>query len=75
MTSIATNFHSPKSHLTFICAFCGFQAEHPFVWQIKQRKSWKPRLLVWGSLYSGVAGAIALWVLNTLFFSSAIVMN
>ena len=49
--------------LAFICAFCGFQAEHPFVWQIKQRKSWKPRLLVWGSLYSGVTVAIALWLL------------
>lgn len=29
--------------LALICAFCGFQAEHPLVLQIKQRKSWKPR--------------------------------
>ncbi len=98
MTSIATNFHSPKSQkwyrptispehgvyvilvvsfltgvaaaqqwtwgttLALICSFCAFQAEHPLVWQIKQRKSWKPRLLVWASLYGGLAGAIALWL-------------
>lgn len=41
--------------LAFICAFAGFQAEHPLTLQIKQRHSWKPRLLVWGSLYAGVA--------------------
>ena len=49
--------------LALICGFCGFQAEHPLVWQIKQRKSLKPRLLVWGSFYGGVAVAIALWLL------------
>ncbi|MGV2829356.1 YwiC-like family protein [Myxosarcina sp. GI1(2024)] len=38
--------------LGLICAFCGFQAEHPLVWQIKQPKSWKPRLLVWASFYN-----------------------
>ncbi|NES86952.1 MAG: YwiC-like family protein [Moorea sp. SIO2B7] len=48
--------------LTLICGFCGFQAEHPLVWQMKQRKSWKPRLLLWASLYGGVAGAIAFWL-------------
>ncbi|MDJ0595279.1 MAG: YwiC-like family protein [Pleurocapsa sp. MO_226.B13] len=49
--------------LALICGFCGFQAEHPLVWQIKQRKSLKPRLLLWASLYGGVAVAIALWLL------------
>ncbi len=49
--------------LALICGFCGFQAEHPLVWQIKQRKSWKPRLLLWASLYGLVVGAIALWLL------------
>ncbi len=49
--------------LAFICAFCGFQAEHPLVLQIKQRKSWKPRFLLWGTIYGGVAWAIALWFL------------
>lgn len=48
--------------LALICAFCGFQAEHPLVVQIKQRRSLKPRLLVWGGLYSGIAIAIALYL-------------
>ena len=49
--------------LVLICGFCGFQAEHPLVWQIKQRKKRQPRLLLWASLYGGVAGAIAIWFL------------
>jgi putative flippase GtrA len=48
--------------LALICAFCGFQAEHPLVLQIKQRRSLKPRFLLWGGLYSGVAIAIALYL-------------
>jgi len=28
--------------LALICAFCGFQAEHPLVMQLKQRRSLKP---------------------------------
>ena len=57
--------------LALICGFCGFQAEYPLVWQIKQRKKRKPRLLLWASLYGGVAGAIALWFLwhNPQIFS------
>ena len=50
--------------LALICAFCGFQAEHPLVLQIKQRRSWKPRFLVWAGIYGGVAGAIALWLMG-----------
>jgi hypothetical protein len=42
--------------LALVCAFCGFQAEHPLVLQIKQRKSWKPRFLVWGGLYGSLTG-------------------
>ena len=104
MTSIATNFHSPKSQkwyrptispehgvyvmlvvsfltgvaaaqqwtwgttLALICSFGAFQAEHPLVWQIKQRKSWKPRLLLWASLYGGVAGASAFWLVWHNFY-------
>lgn len=45
-----------------ICAFCGFQAEHPVVVQIRQRRSLKPRLLVWGGVYSGVAIVLALYL-------------
>ena len=52
-----------ETTLALICGFCGFQAEHPLVWQIKQRKTWKPRLLLWASLYGGIAVAIALWLL------------
>ncbi len=46
--------------LALISAFCGFQAEHPLILQIKQRKNLKPRFLVWGGLYSSAALAIAL---------------
>ncbi len=45
-----------------VCGFCGFQAEYPLVWQIKQRKSQKPRLLLWASLYGLVAVGLALWL-------------
>ncbi|WP_421658266.1 YwiC-like family protein [Leptothermofonsia sp. ETS-13] len=45
--------------LALICAFAGFQAEHPLTLQIKQRRSWKSRFLVWGSLYAGIALGIA----------------
>lgn len=41
--------------LALVCAFAGFQAEHPLVLQIKQRRSWKPRFLLWGGLYAGIA--------------------
>ncbi|HEY9622422.1 MAG TPA: YwiC-like family protein, partial [Crinalium sp.] len=48
--------------LALLCAFCGFQAEHPLVLQLKQRRSFKPRFLVWGSIYGGIASAIALYL-------------
>lgn len=48
--------------LALVCAFFGFQAEHPFVLQIKQRKSLKPRFLVWGGLYGVICLAIALYL-------------
>src|ERR671932_103322 len=48
--------------LALVCAFLGFQAEHPIVLQIKQRRSLKPRFLVWGGLYSAVSVAIAFWL-------------
>ena len=63
--------------LALICGFCGFQAEYPLVWQIKQRKSWKPRLLLWASLYGGVAGAIAFWLVwhNSDIFSLLLIYS
>lgn len=48
--------------LALICAFFGFQAEHPLVLQLKQRRSLKPRFLVWGSLYAAISVAIAFWL-------------
>ena len=45
--------------LALICAYGGFQAEHPLSLQIKQRRSWKLRYVVWLSLYGGTAIAIA----------------
>ncbi|MGG6267758.1 YwiC-like family protein [Leptolyngbya sp. AN03gr2] len=48
-----------ETTLALISAFCGFQAEHPWVLQIKQRKSLKPRFLLWASVYTLIAGAIA----------------
>lgn len=48
--------------LALICALAGFQAEHPWTLQIKQRRSWKPRFLVWGSLYAGIALGIAVYL-------------
>ncbi|MBF2008793.1 MAG: YwiC-like family protein [Chlorogloeopsis fritschii C42_A2020_084] len=48
--------------LALICAFCGFQAEHPLVMQIKQRRSLKPRFIFWGGFYAVISGAIALWL-------------
>lgn len=51
--------------LALIGAFCGFQAEHPLVLQLKQRRSLKPRFLVWGGFYGGIALAIALYLALT----------
>ncbi|AFY36895.1 hypothetical protein Lepto7376_0462 [[Leptolyngbya] sp. PCC 7376] len=48
--------------LALVCAFAGFQAEHPLVLQIKQRRSWKPRLLLWGSLYAGLSLGAAMYL-------------
>jgi YwiC-like protein len=51
--------------LALICAFCGFQAEHPLVLQLKQRRSFKPRFLVWGGFYGGIALTISLYLALT----------
>ncbi|WP_019499137.1 YwiC-like family protein [Pseudanabaena sp. PCC 6802] len=48
--------------LALICAFAGFQAEHPLVLQIKQRRSWKPRFLVWGGIYTGISLSLAVYL-------------
>ncbi|GET41319.1 YwiC-like family protein [Microseira wollei] len=48
--------------LALVCAFFGPQAEHPLVVQIKQRKSLKPRFLVWGVFYGLICLAIAVFL-------------
>ena len=48
--------------LVLICAFAGFQAEHPLALQIKQRRSWKPRFLVWGGIYASIALGLAVYL-------------
>jgi hypothetical protein len=51
--------------IALICAFLGFQAEHPLTLQVKQRRRIKPRFLVWGGLYVGTAAILAIY----LYFS------
>lgn len=48
--------------LALLCAYCGFQAEHPLVTQIKRRRNLKLRFLVWVGAYGTIAGAIAIWI-------------
>lgn len=48
--------------LALICAFAAFQAEHPLAMQIKQRRSWKPRLLVWTAIYGGLSLGIGIYL-------------
>jgi hypothetical protein len=48
--------------LALVSAFAGFQAEHPLILQIKQRRSWKPRFLFWSSLYAGLSLGIAAYL-------------
>lgn len=45
-----------------LAAFLGLQAEHPVIVQIKQRRRWRPRYLVWAGVYGGAALAIALYL-------------
>lgn len=45
-----------------LAAFLAVQAEHPIVVQIKQRRKWRPRYVVWAVAYGTGAGAIALFL-------------
>ncbi|MEO1619935.1 MAG: YwiC-like family protein [Cyanobacteria bacterium J06632_3] len=45
-----------------LATFLGLQAEHPVIVQIKRRRRWRPRYLVWAGIYGGAALAIALWL-------------
>ena len=63
LTSVAlAKAWTVSTTLALVCAFCGFQAEYPLGLQLKQRRSLKPRFLVWGGLYSAVALGMAVWL-------------
>ena len=51
-----------QTSLACLAAFLGLQAEHPLTVQIKQRRSIKPRYLLWSGIYGFAAAAIALWL-------------
>ena len=50
------------TNLACLSAFLGLQAEHPLVVQIKRRRQWRPRYLVWAGLYGSSALALALYL-------------
>ena len=60
--SLAQQWNS-STNLALICAFFTLQLEHPYVVQLKLRKNWKPRFLIWGGVYGAIALslAIVLW--------------
>lgn len=43
-----------------LATFLALQAEHPAVVQIKRRRKWRPRYIVWASVYGGGACLVAL---------------
>ncbi|MEL6553166.1 MAG: YwiC-like family protein [Cyanobacteria bacterium J06621_11] len=45
-----------------LATFLALQAEHPVVVQIKRRRKWRPRYVVWAGVYGGLAIAIALFL-------------
>lgn len=48
------------TNLALLCAFFTLQVEHPYVVQLKRRRSWKPRFLIWGGIYGVTALSIAI---------------
>jgi len=48
--------------IALICTIFALQVEHPIVVQIKQRKTLKPRFLIWGFIYGSIALAIGIWL-------------
>ncbi len=59
-----------STNLALICAFSTLLVEHPYVVQLKQRKSWKPRYLLWGGIY----GTTALSLATVLGFQSPVLI-
>lgn len=50
------------TNLALICAFFTLQLEHPYVVQLKQRRNWKPRFLLWGGIYGAIALSLAIFL-------------
>ncbi len=48
--------------IALLCTFFALQAEYPIVVQIKQRKTLKPRFLIWGFIYGTIALSLAIWL-------------
>ncbi|MDJ0842725.1 YwiC-like family protein [Crocosphaera sp.] len=61
---------SQWTNLALLCAFFTLQMEHPYVVQLKQRKTWKPRFLIWGGIYgmSALSLAVILWFHSSVLF-------
>lgn len=51
-----------ETTLACLAAFLGLQAEHPFIVQLKRRRKWKPRYVLWASVYGSSAVAIATYL-------------
>ena len=67
--ALAQQWHQ-STNLALICAFLTLLVEHPYVVQLKQRKSPKPRYLLWGGIY----GASALSLATVLWFQSPVLL-
>ena len=59
------------TNLALLCVFFALQVEHPYVVQLKQRRTWKPRFLTWGGIYgiSALSLAIVLWFHSPVLLS------
>ncbi len=51
-----------STNLALICAFFALQVEHPYIVQLKLRKNWQPRYLIWGGIYGTITIALALFL-------------
>ncbi|MEM6256083.1 MAG: YwiC-like family protein [Cyanobacteria bacterium P01_D01_bin.156] len=51
-----------ETTLACVVAFLGLQAEHPLIVQLKRRRHWKPRYVLWASVYGGSALIIAAYL-------------
>lgn len=63
LTGAAAAQHwSIATTLVLMCALAAFQAEYPLSLQLQNRRSWKPRYLIWGGVYGAIATGIAAYL-------------